>query len=200
MSSQEFKPQSICVFCASSVGTTDVYIKAAKNTGKMLAKLNIRTIYGGGKVGLMGALADGAIEKNGKVTGIIPSFMTPHEIAHQGISELIVVESMHERKMLMHEQSDAVITLPGGFGTFEELFEILTWIQLGLFKKPVGILNVNGYYDHLEKQLDHMADEGLLRKEHRPLIFFSDNLDSIMNHFKNFKPSRSIFELLKDQT
>jgi uncharacterized protein (TIGR00730 family) len=200
MSNQEFKPQSICVFCASSVGTTNVYIQAAKSTGKTLAQRKIKTIYGGGKVGLMGALADGALENQGEVVGIIPSFMTPHEIAHQGVTELIVVESMHERKMLMHEQSDAVITLPGGFGTFEELFEILTWIQLGLFKKPVGILNVNGYYDHLEKQLNHMANEGLLRKEHRPLLFFSDNLEDILNHFKAFEPKPSIFELLKDQT
>ena len=195
-----YNASSICIFCASGSGHDTIYVQEAKKAGIALAKQGFKVIYGGGKVGLMGAIADGAIEAGGEVVGIIPGFMTPHEIEHKGITELHVVESMHERKLMMHEMSDAVITLPGGFGTFEELFEILTWIQLGLYKKPVGILNVNGYYDHLEKQLDHMMEEGLLKEIHRPLLFFSDSLDEILNHIHNFTPTDSIFELKKKQT
>ena len=192
--------QSICVFCASSSGNDHIYIESAKLTGQAIASRGIQTIYGGGKVGLMGAVADSAMENGGSVIGIIPEFMIPHEVAHQEVSELIVVSSMHERKMKMHEMSDAVITLPGGFGTFEELFEILTWIQLGLFQKPVGILNVNGYYDHLEKQLDHMTEEGLLRKQHRPLLHFSSSLEGIFEYFDSYRATPGIFEITKDQT
>ena len=154
-------------------------------------------IYGGGKVGLMGAVADSSLESGAEVIGIIPDFMMEKEIGHTGVSELIVVESMHERKLQMHELSDAVITLPGGFGTFEELFEILTWIQLGLYQKPVGILNVNGYYDLLEKQLDSMVIEGLLKPEHRNGLIFSTEMDYLFNLMRQYKPIKPLFHLKK---
>lgn len=157
-------------------------------------------IYGGGKAGLMGALADSAIVAGATVTGIIPDFMMEKEIGHTGLTELIVVESMHERKLQMHELSDAVVTLPGGFGTFEELFEILTWIQLGLYQKPVGILNVNGYYSLLEKQLDRMVIEGLLKQEHRNGLLFSTELDELFNLMHQYKPIKPLFHLKKDET
>jgi uncharacterized protein (TIGR00730 family) len=146
-----------------------------------LAKQQLHVIYGGGKVGLMGALADAALFDGGRVTGIIPDFMMQREIAHTGLSDLIVVDSMHSRKRQMHERSDAVITLPGGFGTLEELFEILTWVQLGIYRKPIGILNLNGYYDALETQLDHMSAEGLLRDTHRRLLIFEQSIPALFD-------------------
>lgn len=192
--------KNVVVFCASSEGNSAEYLESAREVGEVLAAKNLTTIYGGGKVGLMGACADGALSKGGRVVGIIPDFMTPREIAHQGVSELVVVGSMHERKLQMHERSDAVLTLPGGFGTFEELFEILTWIQLGLYQKPVGILNVNGYYDALEKQLDHMVNEGLLKENHRETLFFSGRLEGIFEHFDSFRPQQGIFRIQPKET
>lgn len=194
------KIESIVVFCASSPGKQPQYLECARNTGEQLAQRGIQLIYGGGKVGLMGAAADACMQNKGYVVGIIPEFMTPKEIAHQGISELIIVASMHERKLLMNEKSDAVITLPGGFGTFEELFEILTWIQLGIYQKPVGILNVDGYYDLLEKQLDHMVNEGLLKADHRKSLFFAETLDQIFDYFESYIPKPGIFKVDKNKT
>lgn len=190
----------VCVFCASSAGKNPVYIECAKELGVLLAKEQKTLIYGGGKVGLMGAAADSALENGGKVIGIIPDFMMEKEIGHTGVSELVVVESMHERKLEMHERSDAVITLPGGFGTFEELFEILTWIQLGLYQKPVGILNVNGYYDFLEKQLDLMVSEGLLKPDHRKGLIFAKTLPELMKKMENYTPINAIFSIDKEDT
>ena len=190
----------VCVFCASSSGNNPTYINSARELGSHLGKQNMSLIYGGGKAGLMGALADSAIVAGANVTGIIPDFMMEKEIGHTGLTELIVVESMHERKLQMHELSDAVVTLPGGFGTFEELFEILTWIQLGLYQKPVGILNVNGYYSLLEKQLDRMVIEGLLKQEHRNGLLFSTELDELFNLMHQYKPIKPLFHLKKDET
>ncbi|MAZ36977.1 MAG: TIGR00730 family Rossman fold protein [Crocinitomicaceae bacterium] len=177
-----------------------MYIESAKQVGEFIGQRNLSLIYGGGKVGLMGAVADASIDAGGKVIGIIPDFMMAKEIGHTGLSELVVVESMHERKLQMHELSDAVITLPGGFGTFEELFEILTWIQLGLYQKPVGILNINGYYDFLEKQLDNMVVEGLLKKEHREGLVFSNDLEELFELMHQYKPIEQLFQLKKDET
>ncbi|MCH9822710.1 MAG: TIGR00730 family Rossman fold protein [Bacteroidetes bacterium] len=191
---------NVCVFCASSAGNDPIYIESAKQVGEFIGQRNLSLIYGGGKVGLMGAVADASIDAGGKVIGIIPDFMMAKEIGHTGLSELVVVESMHERKLQMHELSDAVITLPGGFGTFEELFEILTWIQLGLYQKPVGILNINGYYDFLEKQLDNMVVEGLLKKEHREGLVFSNDLEELFELMHQYKPIEQLFQLKKDET
>lgn len=193
-------PKSICVFCASSPGIDPIYRQQAMEVGSQIAELGSSLVYGGGKTGLMGALADGAIAKNGKVVGIIPKFMIPHELAHPEVTELILVESMHERKLQMHEKSDAVITLPGGFGTFEELFEMLTWIQLGLYKKPVAIINTNGYYDFLKLQIEKMGQEGLLKTEHISLLHFCESFNEALTYFENYQEPKSVFELKKSQT
>src|SRR5687768_1380717 len=136
--------KSVAIFCGSSSGSDSIYYSQAAMLGKILAHRKIQIVYGGAKVGLMGAVADGALKEGGKVIGVLPNFLKSKEIAHTGLTDLILVESMHERKLKMHELSDGIIALPGGFGTLEELFEMLTWSQLGLHKKPIGLLNING--------------------------------------------------------
>lgn len=155
--------KSITVFCGSAPGNNPAYRMAAEGLGNLLARENIRLVYGGAQVGLMGAVADAVMDNGGEVIGVIPHFLGRKEIRHDGITELITVESMHERKTKMNELCDGVITLPGGFGTMEELFEMLTWSQLGLHQKPIGILNTVGYYDKLLELLKHMVDQGLLQ-------------------------------------
>lgn len=167
--------KSISVYCASSIGKKPIYRERAYAFGKYLASLNKRVIFGGSHLGLMGAVANGALDNGGEVTGVLPRFMSNKEIAHPNLTELIMVDSMHERKLRMHELSEGVITLPGGFGTFEELFEMLTWAQLDLHKKPIGILNIEGYYDALKQMIDRMLEEGLLKSKYASLLNFSDN-------------------------
>ncbi|MFH0755791.1 MAG: TIGR00730 family Rossman fold protein [Bacteroidota bacterium] len=173
--------KSISVYCGSSSGSKGVYIEAAKKLGRILAERKIQLVFGGGKVGLMGIMADAALEAGGKVTGVIPRFLHVKEVAHDGLSKMITAETMHERKILIHEMSDAVIALPGGFGTLDELFEMLTWAQLGLHQKPVGILNVNGYFTHLLQAIDTMVDEGFLRPVNREIVLVSDNVDELLD-------------------
>jgi len=172
--------ESIAVFCASGIGNNPIYREKAYEFGKYLAKKGKRLVYGGSQLGLMGAVADGVLDNGGKVIGVLPRFMSNKEIAHLNLSELIMVESMHERKLKMHELSDAVVTLPGGFGTFEELFEMLTWAQLGLHNKPIGILNTKGYYDALKEMIDHMLSEGLLKPENESLLIMSSNQEELI--------------------
>lgn len=172
--------KNITVFCASSPGLNEVYMSAAFTTGQALATRGIGLVYGGAKVGLMGAVADGALAAGGKVTGVLPDFLRSKEIAHTGLTELIVVESMHARKTKMNDLCDGIIALPGGFGTLEELFEILTWSQLGLHKKPVGLLNVNGFYDSLDALLQHMVKEGLLKEVNRTMLLISADIDDLL--------------------
>lgn len=162
--------RSVCVFCGSSLGVRPEYADAARRLGRVLAHRSQRLIYGAGKVGLMGALADAALAAGGEVIGIIPGHLAEWEVAHQGLTRLEVVGSMHERKARMEELSDAFIALPGGLGTFEELFEVLTWAQLGLHRKPFGLLNVAGYYDPLLALLDAGVRERFLRPEHRAMV------------------------------
>ena len=150
----------ITVFCGSSVGTDSIYKTQAKIVGEALAKNNIELVYGGAKIGLMGAVADGVLSKGGKVTGVLPNFLRSKEIAHEQLTNLILVDTMHERKTRMNELCDGVIALPGGFGTLEELFEMLTWAQLGLHKKPIGILNIDGFYDTLIDLIQTMVSKG----------------------------------------
>jgi uncharacterized protein (TIGR00730 family) len=157
----------IAVFCGASSGNDPIHLEAARTVGRVLAARGIGVVYGGGHVGLMGAVADAAMEGGGHVVGVIPTFMTHKEVAHERVSELIMVRDMHERKMVMHQRSDAVIALPGGFGTMDELFELLTWRQLGLHAKPMGLLNVKGFYDGLLAQMEHMAREGFLHDDTR---------------------------------
>ena len=181
------KMKSISVFCGSSPGTDEDFEATARNLGRKLASENIGLVYGGAKVGLMGALANGALEASGTVTGVLPVFLKAKEIAHDGLTELILVETLHERKTRMNELSDGVIALPGGFGTLEEYFEMLTWGQLGLHEKPMGILNINGYYDELIRFLDSMVQKGLLKESNREMILISDNIDDLLVKMRAYK-------------
>ena len=176
----------ITVFCASSFGTEKIYEEQAIALGKTLAEQNIELVYGGANVGLMGAVADGALNAGGKVIGVLPNFLRSKEIAHLGLTELILVESMHERKTKMNELCDGVIALPGGFGTLEELFEMLTWAQLGLHKKPIAILNVNGFYDALIELLQTMTEKGLLKEVNQKMLLVSDTIDDLLYQMKNY--------------
>jgi len=177
----------ITVFCGSNLGTEKLFEVKAKRLGEKLAKENIELVYGGANVGLMGAVADGALMKKGIVIGVLPNFLKSKEIAHEGLTELILVDSMHERKTKMNDLCDGVIALPGGFGTLEELFEMLTWSQLGLHKKPIGILNINGFYDELISLLDTMVDKGFLKEVNKQMVLVSDNIDDLLNKMKNYK-------------
>ncbi len=180
------KMKRITVFCASSFGTEKIYEEQAIALGRTLAEQNIELVYGGANVGLMGAVADGALHAGGKVIGVLPNFLRSKEIAHLGLTELILVESMHERKTKMNDLCDGVIALPGGFGTLEELFEMLTWAQLGLHKKPIAILNVNGFYDALITLLQTMTEKGLLKEVNREMLLVSDNIDDLLDQMKNY--------------
>lgn len=162
--------QRVCVFCGSSRGAQAVYAQAARDIGRLLAESGIELVYGGGKVGLMGTVADACLAEGGRVTGVIPRALVEKEIGHLGVTELRVVESMHERKALMADLADGFVALPGGFGTWEEFWEVLTWAQLGLHRKACALLNVNGYYDALLSMADRAVSDGFLREVHRELL------------------------------
>ncbi len=182
----------ITVFCGSSFGTEKDFEFQARKLGQKLAHEHIELVYGGANIGLMGAIANGALEKSGKVIGVLPNFLKSKEIAHKGLTELILVESMHERKAIMNDLCDGVIALPGGFGTMEELFEMLTWGQLGLHKKPIGILNTNGFYNDLISFLDNMFDKGLLKHENRNMLLVSENIDELLTKMKAYKAPNAV--------
>lgn len=160
----------ICVYCASSNSVDTDYFEAARAFGRLLAQLNIGLVYGGGHVGLMGAVADGALDAGGEVIGVITKKLLALEVGHQGCTKLHVVDTMHERKALMASLADGFVALPGGYGTMEELFEVVTWTQLELHDKPVGLLNIKGYYDHLLAWLDHAVQVGFVRSNHKGII------------------------------
>lgn len=172
---------NICVFCGSASGENPLYAAAAKSLGNQLAEQGHSLIYGGGNIGLMGIVADAVLENNGKVIGIIPSFLAEREVAHQGLSQLEIVGTMHQRKMRMAELSNAFVALPGGWGTLEELAEILTWKQLGLIKQPIFVLNTNQFFDHLIAQMRLMVKEGFLRNENLHLINFAQTPKEILS-------------------
>jgi uncharacterized protein (TIGR00730 family) len=172
--------RSLCVFCGSSVGNRPEYVAAAASFGQILGQRGIRLVYGAGNVGLMGVLADAALAAGGEVVGVIPQMLVDRELAHQGITDLRIVTSMHERKALIAELSDAFVALPGGLGTYEELCEVLTWAQLGVHHKPVGCLDVLGYFQPLVRLLDHAVAEGFLRPEQRRLLFVSDDPQQLL--------------------
>jgi hypothetical protein len=178
--------KSVTVFCGSSSGYDEIYITHAIALGKTLAQRNIQIVYGGARVGLMGAVADAALSEGGEVIGILPYFLKSKEIAHVGLTELIMVESMHERKTKMHELSDGIIALPGGFGTLEELFEMLTWAQLGLHKKPIGILNTNGFYDHLNMLLQNMVAKGFLKEINFNMLLVANDADDLLEQMNRY--------------
>jgi uncharacterized protein (TIGR00730 family) len=178
----------ILVYCGANVGTNPIYAETAIELGKTFVGKNIRLIYGGGNVGLMGELSRAVMDNGGKATGVIPDFLVKMEVANPNLTEMITVETMHQRKAKMVELCEGVITLPGGFGSMDELFEMLTWAQLGLHQKPIGILNVNGFYDHLINQIDFMVVEGFLRKENRELLVVDDTIEGLLQQMEDFKP------------
>ena len=178
--------RNICVFCGSQSGTDLRYRQAAIELGGLLAQRGHGLVYGGGHVGLMGIIADTVLEAGGSVTGVIPRPMTERELAHETVTKLYVVSSMHERKALMASLSDAFIALPGGYGTLEELFEVIAWAQLGIHRKPIGLLNVAGYFDALLSLVDHMIGEGFIKTKHRGLFVTAEQpqalLDALQRH------------------
>lgn len=182
------KINSICVYCGSSPGNDPEIIDQAQQLGNLLADREITLVYGAAKIGVMGAVAQGSLEKGGKVIGVIPEFLKIKEVVHTGLTELIVNDTMHERKMKLQELSDGFITLPGGFGTMEELFEVLTWSQLALHQKPVGMLNVNGFYDDLLCALEKMVEKGFLKQENLDILLVDTSIEGLLDQIQNFKP------------
>ena len=173
--------RSLCVFCGSNPGIDPVYVAAAGEVGRTLAQRGVRVVFGGGRVGMMGAVADAARAAGGQVTGVIPRDLMEREIGHTGLDDLRIVGSMHERKALMAELSDGFIALPGGIGTLEELFEVYTWAQLGLHAKPLGLLDVAGFYSGLAGFLDHLVEQGFLRAETRAALVVGDDLGALLS-------------------
>lgn len=180
---------SVAVFCGSSEGNDTIVISQAILLGETLAKQGITLVYGAAKIGVMGKVAKGSLSHNGKVIGVIPEFLKKKEVVHLGLHKLITTKNMHQRKLKMHEMSDGFIALPGGFGTFEELFEIITWAQLGLHQKPIGLLNINGFYNDLIKMLETMVVKGFLKMDNLELLIVDDNIETLLDKMKAFKPS-----------
>ena len=177
----------MAVFCGSSAGPNEIYKTQAAQLGRYLASNKIHVVFGGGKVGMMGILADAALEAGGKVTGVIPGFLHVKEVAHDQLTELITVKTMHQRKALIEEMSDGAIALPGGFGTLDELFEMLTWGQLGLHDKPVGILNTNGFYDPVLLAVDRMVEEGFLKDLNRDMLLVSKHIEELVESMRSYQ-------------
>jgi uncharacterized protein (TIGR00730 family) len=190
----------ICVYAGSNPGTNPAYAEAAAELARLLASRDIGVVYGGGKVGLMGILADAALAAGGEVIGVIPQDLMDREVGHGGVTELHVVASMHERKALMAELSDAFVALPGGIGTLEELIEVYTWSQLGLHDKPMGMLNVAGYYDGLAALLDHAVQEGFLRSQHRAALHTAATPAELLGLFVGWRPATAGKWLDRDRT
>lgn len=180
----------ICVFCGASAGRDPRYAQVATLVGETLAQREIELVYGGGAVGLMGAVADGALAAGGRVTGVIPAGLVERELAHTGLTEQRIVTTLHERKAVMAELSDAFLALPGGLGTLEELAEVLSWAQLELHAKPVGALDVGGFFGPLVAYLDHAEREGFVSPGHRGLLLVDDDLDRLLERFATWRPSR----------
>ena len=180
--------KTVCVFCGSAVGSNPAYAVAAREVGAELVRRGLGLVYGGGRVGLMGEVATAVTAAGGTVIGIIPESLSTKEIAYADATELIVTGTMHERKARMADRADAFIALPGGFGTCDELFEILTWAQLGIHKKPVGLLNANGFFTPLLAWLDRIAAEGMLKPKHRNLLLVADSASGLLDQFAAFVP------------
>ena len=179
----------ICVFCGSNAGARSEYAEAARALATVLAERKLGIVYGGGNVGLMGVVADAALARGGEVIGVIPQKLVDKEVAHRGVTELRVVETMHERKALMNDLSDAFLALPGGFGTLDEFFEVLTWAQLGFHGKPCALLNVAGYYDGMLAMLDHAVTERFLRPAHRELVIADTDPLRLLQRLSAFVPA-----------
>ena len=184
--------KKVVVFCGSSIGFNSVYKEAAIELGNYFASNNIAMVYGGGKIGMMGVIADTVLAKEGKVIGVIPKLLEKEEVVHKEVSELIITKKMSDRKVIMSKLIDGYITLPGGFGTLDELFEALTLNQLHIEQKPVGLLNINGFFDNTLKQLDVMVTEGYLKQYNRDLLLIDDSVDGLLEQMLNYKaPEKS---------
>ncbi len=192
--------KSICVFCGSSPGADEAYAESARQLGKVLAQADITLVYGGGHVGLMGVVADSALESGGEVLGVMPKALVEREISHGGLTDLRVVGSMHERKALMAGLSEGFIALPGGTGTLEEFFEVLTWTQLGEHQKPCGLLNAAGYYDPLLRFFDHMVEQRFLKEEHRALMLVEEDPRTLLASFASYDPPKTAKWIDKSET
>lgn len=180
--------RSVCVFLGSNLGNTPAYAASARELGATLAGQGIALVYGGAKNGLMGILATAVVAAGGKAVGVLPGFLKAKELAFEGLAEMHLVDSMHERKAKMAELSDGFVAMPGGLGTLEEFFEVATWGQLGLHPKPCGMLNVEGYYDKLASFLDHMVDEGFVKPIHRNNLLCEDNVEALLKAMEAFTP------------
>ena len=183
--------QSVCVFCGSSTGINAAYTEAARSLGTTLAEANIRLVFGGGHVGLMGVISNAALAAGGDVIGVIPKFLVERELAHEGLSDLRIVGSMHERKALMSDLSEGFIALPGGTGTLEEFFEVLTWAQLGEHEKPCGLLNVAGYYDPVLTVFDRMVQADFLSESNRALLLVESDPERLLQRFDYYEPPKT---------
>lgn len=192
--------RDICVFCGSQSGTDRRYREAAIELGKLLAAQGHGLVYGGGHIGLMGTIADAVMEAGGTVTGVIPKPMTERELAHETVTKLHIVSSMHERKALMASLSDAFIAMPGGFGTFEELFEVIAWAQLGIHRKPIGLLNVAGFFDAWKVFVEHAIAEGFIKTKYRGLFVSADEPLALLEALSNHQPPPTRRWLSEDET
>ncbi len=181
------QPTSLCVYCGSSSGAHPEYAESARDFGTDMARRGITLIYGGGRAGLMGTVADAVLAAGGKVVGVIPRQLVEREVAHPALTEMHVVETMHQRKTRMYELSDAFVALPGGFGTMDEMFEMLTWAQLGLHKYPCAFLDVRGYYAQLRTMMDHMVSEGFVRQEQRETVWFGDSMKQLFDWMAHYQ-------------
>lgn len=192
--------RSLAVYCGSSAGNDPRFIRLAHEAGALLAQRGIRLVYGGGGVGMMGAVANGALEHGGEVTGVIPHFLNTRELIHPGVADMRAVATMHERKMLMVELSEGFIALPGGFGTLDELFEVLTWSQLDIHARPIGVLNVDGYYDGVLQCLDGMVARGFLRPEDRARLVSATDFPALLAAMESWQAPESLKFTLATRT
>ncbi|MCB9639898.1 MAG: TIGR00730 family Rossman fold protein [Myxococcales bacterium] len=191
----------ICVFCGSREGARESYVQKARRLGQLLAEQGAGLVYGGGSIGLMGTIADAVLASGGHVVGVIPETLARREIMHSQAQEMLVVDTMHTRKAKMASLADAFIAMPGGYGTFEELFEIITWAQLGIHQKPIGLLNVDGYFDALLTFVDHAIAEGFVHKEHRNFIVSAEEPETLLEALASYKGAPSILKIMElDQT
>ena len=185
----------IAVYCGSATPADPVYIETARLVGRTLAEKGIGVVYGGGRLGLMGAVADSALEAGGEVIGVIPEALVGSEVAHKGCTELHVVPGMHERKRMFTDLSDGFLTIPGGVGTMDELWEAISWAQLGYHAKPVGVLNAAGFYDKLIEFNAHMISVGFIREQHKSIMIADDQLDRLLTRMANYEPHMTIFAM-----
>lgn len=192
--------KSVCVYCGSSPGRQEAYSDAARDLARSLVDRNIRLVYGGASVGIMGLVADTVLQLGGQAVGVIPEALVRREVAHKHLTELHVTQSMHERKMLMAELSDGFIALPGGIGTLEELFEVWTWAQLGLHKKPCGLLNIAGYFDSLTTFLDHAVAEQFVKQPHHSMLLVERDPEALLDRFGSYQPPAVTKWVEEDET